>query len=207
MYTWPNRDASGGPCGGQEDRKTEQPKQSDQARPVGLKPTGLRESRCGSGRQLCWPIMHQERTCSATWSVTCSRRPTGTAPETVRILPTSRRACCRRTGTWIRRRCRKASSRTGSGSLCSPQHNRHESHREGRSRVHPSKARPVPQPHRARGGTPADLSRQLCIPRQSCFPGHAGRQRGASPASPSDRRHRRQRAQARGSRVVLDQAG
>jgi hypothetical protein len=29
MNTWPNRGASGGPCGGLEGEKTEQPKQSD----------------------------------------------------------------------------------------------------------------------------------------------------------------------------------
>ena len=29
MSTWPNRGASGGPCGGLEERKAEQPKQSD----------------------------------------------------------------------------------------------------------------------------------------------------------------------------------
>ena len=31
MSTWPNRGASGGPCGGLEEGKTEQPKQSDHA--------------------------------------------------------------------------------------------------------------------------------------------------------------------------------
>ncbi len=31
MSTWPNRGASGGPCGGLEEEKTEQPKQSDHA--------------------------------------------------------------------------------------------------------------------------------------------------------------------------------
>ena len=29
MNTWPNRGASGGPCGGLEEENTEQPKQSD----------------------------------------------------------------------------------------------------------------------------------------------------------------------------------
>lgn len=29
MSTWPNRGASGGPCGGLEEEKTKQPKQSD----------------------------------------------------------------------------------------------------------------------------------------------------------------------------------
>jgi len=29
MSTWPNRGAPGGPCGGQIERKSEQPKQSD----------------------------------------------------------------------------------------------------------------------------------------------------------------------------------
>ena len=31
MNTWPNRGASGGPCGGLDRRKQEQPRQSDRA--------------------------------------------------------------------------------------------------------------------------------------------------------------------------------
>jgi hypothetical protein len=59
MSTWPNRGgASGGPCGGLEERKTEEPRQSDH---VGL--TQANRPPRNPVRFNC----HAKRSCSLVW--------------------------------------------------------------------------------------------------------------------------------------------
>ena len=58
MSTWPNRGASGGPCGGLEERKTEpktvRPSRSDSSKPASSKPGAVHSVAPGKIGEIVW---------------------------------------------------------------------------------------------------------------------------------------------------------